>query len=378
MDLDAARAAALQGHDAEEARRLEREREQAELDAEMERRRKRIEAWQEQRRRLQEAEEEAGPSEAPAGEQKAWTLEDEGSDSDGEGGEDEAEAEAEAGPGAGGEAAAAATAPPEGPPQRQQSDEEEDPLEAFMAANDRSLAAPAKPKQTAAQTRLAAARAAQQRQQQVAMEVDGPAAAAAAGAQDDEVDPLDAFMQVNVLPAVKQQALGEPMVAEEAEAEVGEATSKPAPPVKRGARQRRPRGPYDTSSSEDEGSDEEEEEAGEEVEEDDAEWARKLQQGKLSKGDKLAAVDHASVAYAPFRYARRTRGCCAPAKSCGGAGCCAPTCSAPSPQGWPSCAAQPRRWRAGGCARARTAAACTITLLSPAQHLQAQLLHRGA
>lgn len=32
---------------------------------------------------------------------------------------------------------------------------------------------------------------------------------------------------------------------------------------------------------------------------------RKLIAGKLSKGDKLAAVDHASIQYPPFRQALR-------------------------------------------------------------------------
>jgi len=35
--------------------------------------------------------------------------------------------------------------------------------------------------------------------------------------------------------------------------------------------------------------------------EDDAVWAQKVQSGKLSKGDKLAQVDHSEVNYAPFR-----------------------------------------------------------------------------
>jgi ATP-dependent RNA helicase DDX46/PRP5 len=31
------------------------------------------------------------------------------------------------------------------------------------------------------------------------------------------------------------------------------------------------------------------------------EWARNVRAGKMSKGDKLAAVDHSTVKYAPFR-----------------------------------------------------------------------------
>ncbi len=39
----------------------------------------------------------------------------------------------------------------------------------------------------------------------------------------------------------------------------------------------------------------------EEESEDEAEWMRKLIAGKLSKGDKLVAVDHSQVQYPPFR-----------------------------------------------------------------------------
>ena len=31
------------------------------------------------------------------------------------------------------------------------------------------------------------------------------------------------------------------------------------------------------------------------------EWARNVQQGKLTKGDRLGPADHASINYAPFR-----------------------------------------------------------------------------
>jgi hypothetical protein len=39
----------------------------------------------------------------------------------------------------------------------------------------------------------------------------------------------------------------------------------------------------------------------ESAESDDEEWARNVTAGKLSKGDKLAAVDHATMNYPPFR-----------------------------------------------------------------------------
>jgi ATP-dependent RNA helicase DDX46/PRP5 len=31
------------------------------------------------------------------------------------------------------------------------------------------------------------------------------------------------------------------------------------------------------------------------------EWMRKVQAGKMTKGDKLGAVDHSTVSYPPFR-----------------------------------------------------------------------------
>jgi hypothetical protein len=40
---------------------------------------------------------------------------------------------------------------------------------------------------------------------------------------------------------------------------------------------------------------------GEDKEEDDAAWAKAVTAGKMSKGDKLAAVDHATIEYPPFR-----------------------------------------------------------------------------
>ncbi len=58
-------------------------------------------------------------------------------------------------------------------------------------------------------------------------------------------------------------------------------------------------------------SDKEEEES-----EDEAEWMRKLIAGKLSKGEKLVAVDHAAVQYPPFRCGWR---CCCVCV-CGGGG----------------------------------------------------------
>ena len=52
-------------------------------------------------------------------------------------------------------------------------------------------------------------------------------------------------------------------------------------------------------SAEDEGNSSD---GGGEESEDEAEWMRKLIAGKLSKGDKLMAVDHAAIQYPPFRW----------------------------------------------------------------------------
>ncbi|PSC68276.1 DEAD-box ATP-dependent RNA helicase 42 isoform A [Micractinium conductrix] len=316
LTLEAARAAALAGHDAEEVRKREREAEQAQLDAEMEKRRKRIQAWQEQRRKEEEAAAaaEGGTSpEAPTN-QKPWTLEGESSDDD----EEEQAMD--------GDADMADAAPPSAPPPTRPAaaaeEDEVDPLDAFMQAS----VLP-----TVKQQDAAAAQQAQQAQQ------------AAAAEEEDEVDPLDAFMQASVLPAVQQQDLQQAQQQQQAQqaapaapatgaapppaavvqadaprpgsaaavkpgaaaavkpgaaaaarpgsaAANGEATSKPARPRRRSR--------YDSDSSEDEGNSSD---GGGEESEDEAEWMRKLIAGKLSKGDKLMAVDHAAIQYPPFR-----------------------------------------------------------------------------
>jgi hypothetical protein len=47
--------------------------------------------------------------------------------------------------------------------------------------------------------------------------------------------------------------------------------------------------------------DEEEEEIEEEKELEDSEWAKAVQSGRISKGEKLVPVDHSKVSYPPFR-----------------------------------------------------------------------------
>jgi hypothetical protein len=46
------------------------------------------------------------------------------------------------------------------------------------------------------------------------------------------------------------------------------------------------------------------EEGGEVEELDDEEWAKGVQSGKTSKGERLAPVDHSTIEYRPFRKAR--------------------------------------------------------------------------
>jgi hypothetical protein len=50
--------------------------------------------------------------------------------------------------------------------------------------------------------------------------------------------------------------------------------------------------------SQDEGEEEEQEEM------DDEQWAKAVQSGKISKGERLAPVDHSSIEYHPFRKVR--------------------------------------------------------------------------
>jgi len=107
------------------------------------------------------------------------------------------------------------------------------------------------------------------------------------GMVEDDVDPLDAFMQHQVLPEVhKESENGMSTRHDESVGNVG--MSKP--------RQRKRRYDSDESDLAEDG-----DENGGEEEMDDAEWARRVQAGKLSKGDKLGFVDHSKVSYPPFR-----------------------------------------------------------------------------
>ncbi|KDD76126.1 hypothetical protein H632_c345p2, partial [Helicosporidium sp. ATCC 50920] len=109
---------------------------------------------------------------------------------------------------------------------------------------------------------------------------DAPAVASRPAAMDaeDEVDPLDAFMASQLTAPTTQQETGG-FSAYATMGDGSEAESEPA--------------------SEQE--EEEETQHKDSDEEDDAAWLRKLQSGRLSKGDKLAAVDHSLISYPPFR-----------------------------------------------------------------------------
>lgn len=100
---------------------------------------------------------------------------------------------------------------------------------------------------------------------------------------DKEIDPLDAFMEQEVMPQVVDGAVDENREGREDEEKEE---------VK--GRRRRRREDFDEESEEEVLS-----ESGEEI--DDEEWARRVRAGKLSKGDKMGVVDHSTMSYPPFR-----------------------------------------------------------------------------
>lgn len=333
-------AAAHTPHGATESeRQLEREREQAALEEEMEKRRRRVEAWQAQRRKLQEEEKEeaarlaaaaaaaekesaeaaAAATTAGNGEENAkgaagWNLEDEEGLSDGE----EAAAAAAAEEDATGMVAAVASEQGDGvlvstphvaiddkvsvplkPGEMQNqiydAEEDEDPLDALMRKNAETLAL-----QNKAQTAAAAPNGAD------TMEL----------VEDDELDPLDAFMAAEVLPEVQklttnQEVQSPPAAIAGAGAQGGGRPASAAGAAAASSKRRRritnkTNNRYGTAaSSEDESYGESGGEggggAGGGDEDDDVEWARKIQAGKLSKGDKLGITDHTKMNYPPFR-----------------------------------------------------------------------------
>ena len=127
---------------------------------------------------------------------------------------------------------------------------------------------------------------------------------------EDEIDPLDAFMAANVMPEVEK-------LKKVTEAESGPRQSIPItsiplrmngrPPsaAAGGASQqpakRRRRARYDSSSDDDYYGGSADEAGARSEEDDDIEWAKKVQAGKLSKGDRLGVADHSTINYPPFR-----------------------------------------------------------------------------
>ena len=328
----------------EELAAARRAEEQAKLDVEMERRRQRVEQWQAQRRKLQADQEAANAAQAPAdmatdagagadamavdaptgGEAKAWTLDGDGGDSDEEDAQqpplldDAAVTPAEAGGPAPGAAIAAAAVP--------------------------AVAAAAPPTHR----------------------VSGPAAAAAAVAaslpapvEEEDVDPLDAFMAAQVLPEVQRlaqppapatapdgpaaappaaagkdtdaamaDAAPPPGTGASTEAPAGNAAAAPGRPAVivrpagiRGlvirplgaagqgvADGKRPGGPVvarrrPAAGSSDSSSGGDSDDDGEPDSDDDEAWAKRAMAGqvKKSKAEKLGAIDHSTIAYSAFR-----------------------------------------------------------------------------
>ena len=251
----------------EEALKKQREDEQAALDAQMEERRRRVEEWRKKRQLEQEQNDKAEQEGDTNDETKAWTFEDDEEDVD----------------------------------VKEATDiqmEQEEPL-------------PDHPPEAAVDVPPAP--------------IDHVLSVKEEQTEEDELDPLDAFMASNSVQLIKE----DPMEVDKSEAVVsnqGPALSQPAslvastsssasvllkpkglitghikvqvnpsqsiPKPAKGKPARRSRKSSGESSSESDLSSEEE---------DDAEWARLLNAGKLNKGDKLVAVDHSTISYPSFR-----------------------------------------------------------------------------
>lgn len=171
-------------------------------------------------------------------------------------------------------------------------EEEEDPLDALMKKNAETLALENKDKAAVAATAAANVIA--------PMEVE----------EHDEVDPLDAFMAAEVLPEVQKLKTNQKVLDSTAAAADGAEGGRPASAAGNAVISKRCRRltnknntRYGTSASSDEESYEESggSGGGGDEDDDDVEWARKLQAGKLSKGDKLGITDHTKMKYPPFR-----------------------------------------------------------------------------
>ena len=250
-----------------------KEKEEKALQEEMEKRRRRVEAWQ--RKMAQKAEEERQQEEEGNGDieeegngEKKWNLEDEGGLS-----EDEAVV-----------------------PLENVVDIEMNPLPRLGELN--SVVEKEKDGFDALLEKEKKAEAEAEAEKPEGG-VDGAGSGPEVKEEEEDVDPLDAFMEQEVLPEVKRvvenqnnqnKAVGGAMMSESKEVDMLS---------KRKKKQRIKRRGYLSDSSND-SSGEGDETMGEE-ELDDEEWARRVRAGKLSKSDKIGLVDHSKMDYAPFR-----------------------------------------------------------------------------
>jgi len=296
----------LSAEELEEQRKAE---EAAKLEAAAEKRRKRIEAWQEERRKKTEEEERAHEAaiEKEKASRKQWTLDGDDSDDEEEQmpmqtlDEDSDENNQAENGDAKGEV---------------EEEEEEDPLDAFMNANQ------IKPLEDRVESHVAKVKA-----KATKTEVK----------EDEEIDPLDAFMAATIAPEVerlevlnKQPEEGGDEVMKNAKEDEEKAVeegydadnadngvSTPIMKIqikiqtkKKSLKNRRRtkavqqrRGGLGMASGQyaDTSSDEESDDDDEQKEETETEWKARALAGKPSKADKLSNVDHSAIEYEAFR-----------------------------------------------------------------------------
>lgn len=143
--------------------------------------------------------------------------------------------------------------------------------------------------------------------------------------EEEEIDPLDAFMAEQVLPEIQQTRLpmarGVPLqnpinsksitaTSTSAAANATDVTESKQDTIRQRIKNRRrrrntnlpPGFASDSSSDERDRSDDEDlDQLNGASEDDDEAWAKKVQAGRLTKGDKLGIADHSSIQYPPFR-----------------------------------------------------------------------------
>lgn len=244
----------------EEHIKAQQEREAEQHAAEIEKRRKRALAWQEQRQRLERSSSQQEEEEDEAdGQQEAegWTLDDDISDEEGDTTTTNNNNNVPTGVENGDRVL------------RLKPQKEEDEDDALITKNNNAAAQKTNPIKDSDNSD--------------AMEVD----------DEEEIDPLDAFMAQNILPEVEKKT-----------------KQQAATPASRTGKQRNGVGGMEKSrrvtifgDSDDDDIDNDNGEANgnDEYIEDDEEWAAKLKAGKLSKGDRLTVIDHSSIDYPPFR-----------------------------------------------------------------------------